>query len=467
MAKPLPRCPFDFIKLTMAQTYQQLVQQLTSLSRSFPDLGTRLSLAAAELKTTGTPPSPKLLEELTAYCRDFAQLRDQGRELAKGSQGGATGEITSLIELENLLKASTSSTDNIHQQALTILERVGAIAHQDAPNFPPLQSIQAKAQELKQTISNSAPGQVHPEAKLLIEGNHPVAALLTLVEHQEDLDDDQWLALEEKVGASFGKKLVVAISRGKIKLNKTTLPPSPKPTAPGIKLPSLEELEQPGASSGVVPSKTPDRELPPLIVVPPGGGSSQVKAHQTADVMILEAPASEDNLDEVIILPGLQVSNTAGGGENNTFGQQGEISVGLKVLVHLQGIGDRTFGSYEYAGTRGQGLRVEAFQINLDPPVEGLSLQYMGHLSEIGDTAWLDEGVLAGERGRSLRLEGFAMRLTGQKAAKYDVFYTAHIQNQGDSAVYSNGQYCGTRGKFLRVEGLKVWIQQKSGMVNG
>lgn len=447
----------------MAQTYQQLLQQLTSLSRSFPDLGTRLSLAAGELKTTGTPPSQKLLEELTAYCRDFAQLRDRGLELAKASPGASTKEITSLIELENLLKANTFSTDNIHQQALTILERVGAIAHQDTPNFPPLQSIQAKAQELKQAISNSAPGQVHPEAKLLIEGNHPVAALLTLVEQQEDLDDDQWLALEEKVGASFGKKLVVAISRGKIKLNKTALPTSPKPTAPAIKLPSLEELEKPEVSPGVAPptQKKPDRELPPLIVVPSGGGSSQVKATQAADVMILEAPASEDNMDEVIILPGLQVSNASGRGENSTFGQQGEVSVGLKVLVHLQGIGDRTFGSYEYAGTRGQGLRVEAFQINLDPPIEGLNLQYMAHLSEIGDTAWLDEGVLAGERGRSLRLEGFAIRLTGQKTAKYDVFYTAHIQNVGDSAVYSNGQYCGTRGKFLRVEGLKVWIQAK------
>ncbi len=449
-----------FIRPTMAQTHQELFQKLASLSQTFPNLGTRLSLAAAELKTNGTPPSQSLLQELNAYCQNFAHLRDRGRELAKASPtAGDFSEITSLLDLENLLKASKSSTGDIHQKALTILEGVTAIAHQDDPNFPPLKPVKAKAQELQQAISNSPPGQLHPEAKALAEETHPLAALLTLVEEQQDLDDDRWLALEEKVGPSFGKKLVVAISRGKLKVSKTTLPPSSKPPAAAIKLPSLEELEKPEVPV-TPPTQKPTQELPPLIVVPPGGATPTARATQVPDVMILEDPSSSEDQDEPIILPGIELSNTVRG-ENNAFGQQGEVSVGLKVLVHLQGIGDRSFGAYEYAGTRGQGLRIEAFQINLDPPRNDLSIQYMAHISSIGDTAWLDEGTLTGERGRSFRIEGFAMRLTGGEASKYDVFYTAHIQNMGDSAVYSNGQYCGTRGKFLRVEGLKVWIQQK------
>ena len=447
----------------MAQTHQQLFQQLTSLSQSFPNLGTRLSLAATELQKTGTPPSPTLLQELTTYCRDFNYLQDRVLELAPASsktppfQRGAGGDISlSLQDLENLLKAGASSTDDIRQKALAILEEIGAIARLDEPNFPPLQSVKAKAQELQQAIANSPPGQLHPEAKALAEGTHPLAAVLTLIQQQQELDDDEWLSIEEKVSTSFGKKLVVAISRGKLTVNKTTLPPSPKPAPPAIKLPSLEELEKPEVPPQIAPpTQKPVQELPPLIVVPPGGATPQVKATQEPDVMILEAPSSSEDLDEVIILPGLEVSKPS-------FGEdEGGVSLGLKVLVHLQGIGDRVFSAYEYAGTRGQGLRIEAFQINIDPPIPGLTLQYMAHISGIGDTAWLDEGTLAGEGGRSLRIEGFAMRLTGIEAAKYDVFYTAHIQNMGDSAVYSNGQYCGTRGKFLRVEGMKVWIQQK------
>ncbi|MDY6805017.1 MAG: hypothetical protein SXA11_14595 [Cyanobacteriota bacterium] len=434
----------------MAQTHQQLLQQLASLSGSFPTLGARLSQAAAELEKTGAPPPQTLLQELTGYCRDFGQLRDKSLELAKGSPVAA-GEITSLQELKNLIDASNSSTDEM-AKAVTILERVGAIAHQDDPNFPPLQPLKAKAEELKQSITN---GQLNPEAKAVAEGTHPLVAVLTLVEQQEDLDDDRWLALEEKVAASFGKKLVVAISRGKLKVSNRNLPPSPKLAGPQIKLPSLEELEKPEAPPQVAAEK-PSQELPPLIMVPSGGGRTQVKATEDPDVMILEDPADDEDFDETIILPGLQVSKLS------SPAQEGGASVGLKVLVHLQGIGDRTFSSYEYAGTRGQGLRVEGFQINLDPPRTGLSLQYMAHISEVGDTSWLEEGELAGDRGRERRIEGFAIRLTGAEAAGYDVFYTAHIQNMGDSAVYSNGQYCGTRGKSLRVEGLKVWIQPKA-----
>ena len=126
--------------------------------------------------------------------------------------------------------------------------------------------------------------------------------------------------------------------------------------------------------------------------------------------------------------------------------------------MHIQGIGDRTFGAREYAGTKGQGRRVEGFQINIDPPIPGLNVEYMAHVEGVGDTPWIGAGELAGFRGQAKRIEGFAVRLNGPQANKYDVFYSAHIQNIGDTDVSSNGEYCGTRGKALRIEGIKVWI---------
>lgn len=474
----------------MAQTHQQLLQKLSSLSKTFPNLGTRLFQAATDLQKTGTPPSESLLKEVTAYSHDFASLRDQGLQLAKYSQISPEA-IISLDDIENLLKTPTSPREDIRQQALTVLNRVLAIAHIDfstqQSNFPPLESVQIKARELQQAISNSPPNQLHPEAQPLTDGTHPLTAVLKLIEQQEDLDDDQWLTLEEIAIANFDKKLVVAISRGKLTISQNKLPVSAQPAAPKIKLPSLEDLEKPEAASQSPPSispsfagaggnqsveKTTAEELPPLIIVPPGGGAGdRTVVTEDPDIMILEDPTPSP-LDEVIIVPGLQVSQPSQPSQlpqpsqsverqNAIFGQQSQTSIGLKVLVHLQGIGDRSFGASEYAGTRGQGLRVEAFQINIDPPIPGLTLQYMAHISSLGDTPWLDEGKLAGERGRSFRLEGFAIRLAGLEAAKYEVFYTAHIQNLGDTPVYPNGQYCGTRGRELRVEGMKVWIQPR------
>ena len=57
--------------------------------------------------------------------------------------------------------------------------------------------------------------------------------------------------------------------------------------------------------------------------------------------------------------------------------------------------------------------RVEGFQINIDPPIPGLNVEYMAHVEGVGDTPWLSEGELAGFRGQAKRIEGFAVRLSG------------------------------------------------------
>ncbi|NET29907.1 hydrogenase [Okeania sp. SIO1I7] len=446
----------------METANRNLLEKLTSLSDNFPKLGIRLSLAAKELQNAGTPPSEGLLEELMAYGRDFATLKKQGLELAKTSQVSA-GAISSFTDLENLIKALASTTESSSSQPfLDILNQILAIAHQEQPEFPPLQPVKAKAKELHQLISNTKSDKLPDDAQALIAETHPLSAILTLVKQGKNLDDEQWLELEEKVNASFGKKLMLAISRGKL-----TIPNDSSPTTSRIKLPALEELEQNIATQPTNTQKSTAPSLPPLIVVPSGGAETAI---DDPDVMILEDPTPRGTkpVDEIIIVPGVEVSQNSPTVErpNTMFGettnQTSAVSVGLKVLVHIQNIGDRIFGSQEYAGTRGQGFRVEAFQIDIEPSIPGLNLEYMAHVSDIGDTPWLEAGKLAGERGKARRIEGFAVRITGIQAGNYDVFYTAHVQNMGDLPVYSNGAYCGTRNQALRVEGIKIWIEPKN-----
>lgn len=133
----------------------------------------------------------------------------------------------------------------------------------------------------------------------------------------------------------------------------------------------------------------------------------------------------------------------------------------LRGLVHLQGIGDVVQGRMKFAGTRGQGRRLEGFQLNFDPAVPGLSMQYMAHLQNIGDTSFVNEGQFVGTRGQSRRLEGFAVRLTGPSAGSFNVNYMAHLEGTGDTGVVSNGAFCGTRGQSRRVEGMRVWVKKK------
>lgn len=126
----------------------------------------------------------------------------------------------------------------------------------------------------------------------------------------------------------------------------------------------------------------------------------------------------------------------------NQVANQAE-EVGLRVLVHLEEIGDMEFRNGEFAGTREPYRRLEGFQLNIDPPVPGLDIKYMAHFEDICDTPWVNGGQFIGTRGEWRRLEGFAIQLTGVAALNYNVFYMCHLQNIGDSSVYSNGQFCG------------------------
>jgi hypothetical protein len=133
----------------------------------------------------------------------------------------------------------------------------------------------------------------------------------------------------------------------------------------------------------------------------------------------------------------------------------------LRVLVHLQDFGDRTFRENAFAGTRGESRRLEGFQLQFDPPVPGLSMRYMAHLQDFGDVSFENEGQFIGTRGQSRRLEGFAIELTGTAASNFNVLYMAHLQDFGDTRLFKNGEFCGTRGQSRRVEGILVRVEPR------
>ncbi|CAD5981830.1 Protein containing ChW-repeats [Planktothrix tepida] len=406
----------------MEPTYETLKQQLTALSQRYTNLGNLLAEAAQHLKTAGTPPAKTLIDELIAYSKNFSEI--QQKFIAQGQQGAA--QATSVQQLQNLLQTLTATPGHqkTHQQALQILEQVLSLTHSEQQDFPPLQTAQNQARELQQSITQQT-NQLHSVAEALAAGNHPLVALVNLVEKQDHLDDNQWAILEEQITKGFGKSLGVAISRGKI--NFTVQPSAPVATVPKPQIPDIVILDEPQGSAS-----------PELIIVPSIDVTKLPPTIDGKNIVFGNAPLASKSQEKATL-----------------------SNINLKILVHLQGLGDRIFTAREYAGTRGQGRRLEALQINIDPPIAGLSLRYMAHIANVGDTPWISEGQLVGERGKNRQIEGFIIELTGPQAPNYTVFYTAHIQNKGDVPVCTNGQYCGTKGQGLRVEGIKVWIEAK------
>jgi hypothetical protein len=409
-----------------------LQQYLNSLGDRYPKLGQALEQAAKALKDSGTPITDQLLQGLINYNRDFANfqqtLQNRGQTTALAAR--------SLVELQQLYQKITPVTDEgaIPQQVLSLLEQILGLTHSEQKDFAPLQQAHKQAQQLKQQISQ-IDLKSDPRVKALLTGEHPLNILLNLVNRGDQLNDEQWAKSAEILENAFGKSLGVAISRGKI-------------------------VSQSGGSTTT---------QPPLNV------TAVERPTANPDIIILEEPTTTTAPSDVIIVPSVEINPKplTIDGQNIVFGNTAIVgqptgkaevkpgSVGLRVRVHLQGLGDRDFGGGEYAGTKGQGRRLEAFQMAINPPVPGLDIQYMAHIAQVGDSPTASNGQMVGEPGTNRQIEGFAIKLAGPEAPKYDVFYNAHIQNKGDVPVCSNGQYCGTRGQSLRVEGIKVWVEPK------
>jgi hypothetical protein len=135
----------------------------------------------------------------------------------------------------------------------------------------------------------------------------------------------------------------------------------------------------------------------------------------------------------------------------------------LVLTAHIQDIGDMSGGDGAWIGTKGRGLRLEGFSINLRQPadVPQLGLEYMCHLQDSGDTSWISGGSFCGTRGQGRRVEGFAVRLTGENARHFSVVYECHLQDIGDVGPIQDGSYCGTRGQGRRVEAMRVYVVAK------
>lgn len=112
-------------------------------------------------------------------------------------------------------------------------------------------------------------------------------------------------------------------------------------------------------------------------------------------------------------------------------------------------------------GTEGQGLRMEAVEINNNLGNDS-HINYQAHVQYQGWQPWKSDGQVAGTTGQGLRMEAIRISLTGSASQYYDVYYQAHVQYQGWQPWVKNGAIAGTTGQELRLEALRIKIVLKS-----
>ena len=244
----------------MDTAHTDLLQDFSLVTKSFEQLGQRLTEVAEQVRTSGTLPSESLIEEIAASRRNFTELRARAIELASllsETPSPAAEEIGSMKELEALLEVAAEAQRKRAQQgktrtrALTVLDRLLSLVHRNQPDFAPLSECQAKSRALRELIHDHTGPEPHPDITALAQGRHPLAELLTLVEGCNDLDDDLWLLLKHAVAENFGKSLAMSAARGKLCPSPTRMNPehTPDEFRNGMKIPAVPATFTDGESA--------------------------------------------------------------------------------------------------------------------------------------------------------------------------------------------------------------------------
>ncbi|MDO4807837.1 MAG: GH32 C-terminal domain-containing protein [Coriobacteriales bacterium] len=116
-----------------------------------------------------------------------------------------------------------------------------------------------------------------------------------------------------------------------------------------------------------------------------------------------------------------------------------------------------------FIGTVGQtkGLEGIALTIRKNFPVSG-GITYRSHVQNKGwEQTWSSDGQVSGVAGK--RVEAVRIKLTGDMAKKYDVYYRVHCQHFSWMGWAKNGASAGTSGYAYRLEALQIAYVPKGG----
>jgi hypothetical protein len=91
----------------------------------------------------------------------------------------------------------------------------------------------------------------------------------------------------------------------------------------------------------------------------------------------------------------------------------------LRVLAHVENIGDLWVEAGAWAGRPRSRLRLEGFALAVEGELAPADLAYCAVLADGTVSPWLAPGAFCGTRGQGLGLRGFCVRLVGAPAWRY------------------------------------------------
>src|SRR5262249_32680914 len=248
----------------MAPNAEDLAKRLAALSERFTTLAQALAQATQQAQA-GTMPSEDVVDEITKIRTDFVEVRHRIVEAARGLSitVPAIAEIDGVGVLGPMLEAVVQALATQEKKAalseartrvMSVLDRVLMVTHSDGPNFAALVQCVIKAKEIRQAAQDPKAFDSE-DAPAFLNSIPAFAALLSIIEGRDALDDDKFAVLDDQVTQAFGRTLAVAAARGKLMVGAGAPPAAERPAPPAQR----EPVAPPAATTPTRPARPAPR----------------------------------------------------------------------------------------------------------------------------------------------------------------------------------------------------------------
>lgn len=285
----------------MHETIQRLLSESDSLHKRLMSLAEGLETAAERLRQQGLIPGAELTDELGAARTDLAALTAQVQALADSCGGPySTHDPGSLGGVRMLLQHVAEAQRQAHARAVARawLTQVLSLRYNGLEHSPILEAAQQQASTLMAGLERDEIDALTP----ILEGTHPLVALVQLVGKRDQLSEDAIELLDTQVREGLGPRLAIAALSGRLWLQPTH-------EYQGVTLVAETIADAGSCEPFVAESALPASEPPAVEAAPPAVEPSAALPSVSGDASTVEPELPAPAAAEPATSPGEATTN--------------------------------------------------------------------------------------------------------------------------------------------------------------
>ena len=203
-------------------------------------------------------------------------------------------------------------------------------------------------------------------------------------------------------------------------------------------------------------------------LITPGGAPAFMRVTGTGSASVLLTVYRFENMPAPEIRVRLLEQNAIGSKTNEVeppAPAESEPETRASLIVHIEGVGDRSVPIGSWGGMPGSGRTIEGFVLRVEAGSPEAAFEYQAALGLEWDTPWFPTDEFCGSRGMMLPLLGVRIRAVDKGSEQLVCRYWGSFVGLGERGPFEQGALCACNGvplEALRIELLSPDKSKKS-----